>query len=222
MTESSSPKLGVRPGGSRREAHKASTKRVVLDAGYALFEERGYEQTTMRAIAERAGVALGTIFIHFADKRGLLVAAFETDLGQIIEDAFVTLPPTDVRRQLLHVARRLYAFYGRRPRLARVLVQQGLFAEGEGGSRLSGQVHGFLGRIASLFEAATARGEVRRDVPASDAALCFWADYFVVLIAGLQDASLGTRRQLRLLGSLLDLRLAGVASREDRESRRRR
>jgi AcrR family transcriptional regulator len=194
----------------------------VLDAAYALFEDRGYEQTTMRAVAERAGVALGTIFVHFSDKHALLMAAFETDLARVIEDAFVTVPPDDVRRQLLHVARRLYDFYGRRPRLSRVLVQQAFFADGDAGARLSDQVRSFLGRLAGLFEAAAARGEVRRDVSASDAALCFWADYFTVLVAALRDPELHTRGQLRLLGGMLDLRFTGIAAATVRGSRRKR
>jgi AcrR family transcriptional regulator len=208
--------------GTRREAQKAETKRIVLDAAYALFEERGWEETTMRAVAGRARVALGTIFLHFPDKRALLLAAFETDLGRVIADAFATLPQGPLRERLLHVAARLYAFYGERPRLARVLVQQALFAEGREGALLADQVRAFLSRIAGLFDEAAGRGEVDPGVSAGDAALGFWADYFLALVAGLQNGVAGAPGQVRLLRRLIDLRLAGLGRRRrGRDGRRR-
>ena len=43
-----------------------------------LFTEHGYDETTVAAIAERAGVTKSTFFRHFPDKRELLVAGQET------------------------------------------------------------------------------------------------------------------------------------------------
>ena len=43
-------------------------------AALELFLERGYEQTTVADIAERAGVTARTFFRHFADKREVLFA----------------------------------------------------------------------------------------------------------------------------------------------------
>jgi AcrR family transcriptional regulator len=44
------------------------TKQSVIDAAYSLFLEQGYSATSMRQIAERAGIALGGIYNHFASK----------------------------------------------------------------------------------------------------------------------------------------------------------
>ncbi len=43
-------------------------------AALELFSERGYDTTTVAAIAERAGVTKRTFFRHFVDKRGVLFA----------------------------------------------------------------------------------------------------------------------------------------------------
>jgi AcrR family transcriptional regulator len=43
----------------------------------ALFEERGYESTTVAEIAQRAGLTERTFFRHFADKREVLFAGSE-------------------------------------------------------------------------------------------------------------------------------------------------
>lgn len=48
----------------------------IVEAALALFEERGYEATTMRAVAERAGVSLGNAYYYFASKEHLLQAFY--------------------------------------------------------------------------------------------------------------------------------------------------
>lgn len=45
-----------------------TTRQTVLDAAYALFLNQGYSATSMRQIANRAGIALGGIYNHFVSK----------------------------------------------------------------------------------------------------------------------------------------------------------
>ena len=170
--------MGQTRTGSRRQQQKAETRALVLQAAYALFEENGYEQTTMRSVAERAGVALGTIFVHFPDKKALLNAAFEVDIGRVTAERFASLPPGDLRAQLLHLARGYYQFYAARPVLARALVRHALIMTGPGGERIQAQLRDFIGLLSALFQAAIDRGELRGDLVAEEGALGFWADYF--------------------------------------------
>lgn len=44
------------------------TRQAVMDAAYSLFLEKGFSATSMRQIAERAGLALGGIYNHFSSK----------------------------------------------------------------------------------------------------------------------------------------------------------
>lgn len=55
-----------------RETQKQSTRRKVLEAARDLFNEIGYDETTIRAIAERAGVSVGSVFTTFASKADVL------------------------------------------------------------------------------------------------------------------------------------------------------
>jgi AcrR family transcriptional regulator len=41
------------------------TKALILETALEMFRERGYEQTTMRAIADKAGVSLGNAYYYF-------------------------------------------------------------------------------------------------------------------------------------------------------------
>ncbi|WP_369256942.1 TetR/AcrR family transcriptional regulator [Geodermatophilus amargosae] len=72
---------GEGPAIGRREAHKRATRQALLDAADRLFHERGVPQTTVRDIAEAAGVTERTFFRYFRTKEDL-----------IIRDAFAWMP----------------------------------------------------------------------------------------------------------------------------------
>lgn len=50
-----------------------TSRAVILQAALDLFQERGYEATTMRAIADRAGVSLGGSYHYFPSKEHLVL-----------------------------------------------------------------------------------------------------------------------------------------------------
>ncbi|MGW0790814.1 TetR/AcrR family transcriptional regulator [Streptomyces sp. NPDC002911] len=52
----------------------------ILDAGAALLDETGYEQLSTRAVADRAGVPIGSVYRFFTDKRALVDALAERNL----------------------------------------------------------------------------------------------------------------------------------------------
>src|SRR5678815_5362655 len=54
------------------------TRALILDTALALFRERGYEQTTMRGVAEKAGVSLGNAYYYFRSKEHLIQAFYQT------------------------------------------------------------------------------------------------------------------------------------------------
>src|SRR5262249_250494 len=49
------------------------TRRRIYDAAMELFREKGFEQTTMRDIAEKADVALGGAYYYFASKEAIVL-----------------------------------------------------------------------------------------------------------------------------------------------------
>jgi AcrR family transcriptional regulator len=62
----------------RRRRHDAqASRRALLDAADALFEERGYDAATVRDIGERAGVDAALIARYFGSKEGLYLATLE-------------------------------------------------------------------------------------------------------------------------------------------------
>ncbi|MHC1559312.1 TetR/AcrR family transcriptional regulator [Actinomycetospora sp. C-140] len=62
---------------TRREQQAAQTRRRIVDAATALFADPGYAATTISAIAERADVAVETVYARFRNKAGVLDAVLE-------------------------------------------------------------------------------------------------------------------------------------------------
>jgi AcrR family transcriptional regulator len=58
--------------GRRRGTKGEQTRRAITEAALRLFREHGYEATTMRAIAQEAGVATGNAYYYFGSKEELI------------------------------------------------------------------------------------------------------------------------------------------------------
>lgn len=169
-----------------RVEQREQTRAQLLAVAREAFAEAGFDGTTIRAIATRAGVASGTVFVHFPDKHALLATLFREDLEAVLDEAWRTLPRRPLQRQLLHVVERLYAYYAEQPALARVIVKESLFMAGDSGAALDAQRFAFLAKVMALLDEAKARGELAEDVDASDAARLFFSVYFSILVAGLR------------------------------------
>ena len=74
---------------SPRQARANATRARIITSAYALFCESGYRGTTMESIAERAGVAVQTVYFHFGNKRTVLKEA--VDVAAVGDDEPVPL-----------------------------------------------------------------------------------------------------------------------------------
>jgi AcrR family transcriptional regulator len=61
----------------QRDEKSERSRRAVLDAALYLFSHQGYRATSVREIAERAGVSTGNLYHHFPDKESLFRALTE-------------------------------------------------------------------------------------------------------------------------------------------------
>ena len=66
-----------------RQNRKQATRERVLAAARELFGELGYEATTIRKVAEHAGVSVGGVFTNFAGKAELLFEVMAERLGDL-------------------------------------------------------------------------------------------------------------------------------------------
>lgn len=60
-----------------QRASSEETRRHILETALALFRERGFEETTIRDIAARAGLSLGAAYYYFKSKEAIVGAYYE-------------------------------------------------------------------------------------------------------------------------------------------------
>ncbi|MDX2170951.1 MAG: TetR family transcriptional regulator [Deltaproteobacteria bacterium] len=166
-----------------RDRNKADKLARIEKAGRALFARRGFDATTTRAIAEKAGIGIGTLFLYFPEKKDLLIHLFHRDIAAVEADIFATLPAkAPLGAQLEHVFFKLYDYYARDLALARVFLPELMFLDAERRGRVTAFTADFLKRIAELIAAAQRRGELRRGVDAGQTAYAAFALYCFTLI----------------------------------------
>lgn len=212
--KSASPEAGLR---ARQKRDKLERLRV---AAWELFTKKGYDETTTREIAERAGVATGTLFLYTRDKPDLLFLVFEHRLAETVDEAFRTLPPAPLKAQLLHVFRRVFAMYDKSPALGRKFVKELPGADGPNAERVNALTIVFLQRIGALVERAAERGEVRADAPPLLTAQTVFALYFIGLMSWLAGFNTLEGALESSIGNGLDLLMRGLRPEETRSRAR--
>jgi AcrR family transcriptional regulator len=76
---------------TRRERKKEETRRRIFETAIALFREKGFEQTTVDEITEKADVGRGTFFNYFPRKESVLAYLSEERVALAEENAAVLL-----------------------------------------------------------------------------------------------------------------------------------
>jgi AcrR family transcriptional regulator len=69
----------------KRNQNKEKTKQAILKAALELFAEKGFYNTSTRAISRKAGIAEGTLFNYFETKEDLALYFFEREMDEVIE-----------------------------------------------------------------------------------------------------------------------------------------
>ena len=108
-----------------RERNKLDKLRRIKDAASELFIRKGYDDTTTREIAVRAGVGLGTIFVYAATKRDLLFLLVNDDLQRVVEKAAAGVQPNrPTLENLLRTFQQHYRYFAQEPALSRLALRE--------------------------------------------------------------------------------------------------
>lgn len=207
-----------------RERKKQEKLDRIKRAARALFSKRGFQATTIRDIAARAGVATGTVFLYARDKQDILYLLFSEAVTEVQDEAFDALaartaPPLPLLDQIVHVFGRFFAFYDRDRALSRQFVKELLFTGEPQGTRHFALTFAFLERIGQLVAAAQARGEIRKDVVPQQAAMLFFGTYFLVLVGFLDPSgvmALDVESALAQLQAGLTVQIEGLRPQRSR------
>lgn len=96
----------------RREREKQALRDSILQAAGELFLERGYEDLSMRMVAERIGYSATTIYHHFENKDDLLFAVVDQGFKRFTAELAAAADSTDDPRERLNALGRAYVSFG--------------------------------------------------------------------------------------------------------------
>lgn len=177
----------------RRAEAKAATRERVLEVARAQLETLGFDRTSIRGVAQAAGVATGTVLLHFSDKRDLLHAAFFDDLERTwakTKKKLAAKRPSakslPIERELSAIVKSFFDYYAARPALSRVLLRESLFAEPPWSQRFATQVADVHQHVVRIVMDAQTRHEVRADIDPNVFGAAFFSFYYFALLAWLQ------------------------------------
>jgi len=122
----------------------------IMDAALDLFGRDGYDGTSVRAIAERAGVAVGLVYNHFPGKDALLRALFEASMADVRESFAQAEAGGSAAERIERLVRASFAILRRREKFWRlsygVRMQQAVLAG------LGDRVLAWTGEIRRVLE----------------------------------------------------------------------
>jgi AcrR family transcriptional regulator len=192
---------------SRRERKKLETRQSLLQAALTLFHEKGYEDTTVEEITERADVAKGTFFNYFPSKEALLgdVALMRVEQLRAALDISKGAPVSPVSRIKL-LTRLLHEQHAQDIRLARQAFATRLCDPPPPPKEARHRLFGFL---TDLVSEAQACGEIRADVDAGLVSDLLRLSYFRQMVA--RDGNGGDSPPLAHFEYVIDLLMDGLA-----------
>ncbi|HEX8272180.1 MAG TPA: TetR family transcriptional regulator [Longimicrobiaceae bacterium] len=191
------------------------TRALILDTALELFRERGYEDTTMRAIAERAGVAVGNAYYYFRSKEQLVQTFYaRTHEEHLAASAEALRAGGTFRERLLGVMRTKVDTIEPYHAFAGVLFRSAADPESPL-NPFSDESRPVRAEATELF-AEVVRGAEDRKLPADLAAELpelLWTYHMGIILFWIHDRSPGRRRTRRLVERTVDLvdRLVGIA-----------
>jgi AcrR family transcriptional regulator len=155
----------------------ASTRDRILDSALHAFGTRGYETTSLDALAGQLGVRKQTILYHFASKDSLLDAVIDeagAELIAVLEEAVASSGGGWAKVDA--VVRLVFRLAGRRPELLGLLREVSRLGP-PAATRLRVLLEPFVARATSFLEEGMNAGEFRRQ----DARLLLLATYSTVI-----------------------------------------
>ena len=110
------------------ESLTARRQEEILDAAAKIFAEFGYQNTDLQLVADKLGVAKGTLYRYFPSKKELFLAAADRvvrnlhhELDQVIAETGEDIDPFE---RMHRIIRTYFAFLDTHPEFVELLIQE--------------------------------------------------------------------------------------------------
>jgi len=136
-----------------------SKKQAIVTAAAELFAEKGFTETTASEVAERAGVAQGTLFYHFKTKENIMLEVFESIMDRYQAGMEHAVGETETGLAALEALIKFqFAFVEENSRVFLVVLRDFPSFMAHSDSPLKVKVHARLSSVSNVFRDILKRG----------------------------------------------------------------
>jgi AcrR family transcriptional regulator len=165
-----------------REKKKKKTRQAILEAAVRLFSEKGYENTSVEALAQEAGVAKGTIYSYFRTKSEIFLAFCEDEMDYVFNELLAkTDPETNLLAQLHTLFMGQFRYVTKHNDFGRIFAREMIFPKEVSRDMSQNVEKRYLASLGDILTRAMERGELRNDLEFIFVVGHFFALYLVVL-----------------------------------------
>lgn len=161
----------------RRERQKQERERRILSAARRLFDRKGYANTSMEEVADRAGLAVGTLYNYFSSKDQLLLAISRSDTARLLKigERILGDPPEDPTEAIAALTEvMVQGITAGERRLWRELFVASIAAPDTLGARLFALDMRLIAQLTTMLDLLKARGSIDPNVDSTRAAGLFY------------------------------------------------
>jgi AcrR family transcriptional regulator len=196
-----------------RERNKQDKLLRIQAAARTLFEEQGYDSTTIREIARRADVGVGTVFLYAKDKTELLFLIFRDELHRVFDTASASVKAhAPVIDQLMAYFTPIIEALAPSGALARIMVREAFRLSGDAARDMTALRSKINGHLKHIIVTAQRNGELREDLSDRELVDAIWANFRFYVDDWLGTGDQQVRNGARRLRAGLVILLRGIGT----------
>jgi AcrR family transcriptional regulator len=199
-----------------REIKKKKAKNAILNSARALFFEKGFDGTTIEEIAERAEVAVGTVYNYFESKGTIILSITARDTASFLESEFeigASESALDALRRFVGSNMRVLAEYPRQ--LLRELIREAFSGSDNLGEGLIRQDLTLIEKLRSILQRLADSGRTRDDLDVDHSALVIYGIVMTSMMWFAADPERTSGDMKKSLDGMLEIVCSGLERKGD-------
>ena len=194
-----------------RQVKKERTRNAILESARVLFFNYGYGSTTIEAIAEKAEVAVGTVYNYFESKSAIILAITAEDTSDAL-DKEVSIPEncTGFEGVKLYVYTFMQSLSVYPRKLICELMREAWSSDNSLSSDLIRQDLTLLGGLSTVLKELRDSNRIKSDTDIEHSALVIYGAVNTVLMWYATDENLSSEQILESLDNMLAVIFAGL------------
>ena len=194
-----------------REIKKERARRAIIEAARDMFFSRGFDGTTIEEIADKAEVAVGTVYNYFDSKSTLILAITAEDTAKVLDEEFhirESCTGFESVKLYTYTFMEILSMYPKR--LLRELMREGWRSDTTLSKGLISQDLTLLDGLARVLRKLTEKQKLKPGTDIEHASLAIYGIITTAIMLYAADEKRTSEQMLKSLEKMLDILFRGL------------